>query len=112
MSEKCKAANERKNALTGELLQLLPVGRENAVGRRALAARLQIGDRSVRKLIEDLRDQGILVCNDQDGRGYYIAASTDEVERQYRIDRARALAVMRRMKTARMLLQAAGRAVE
>lgn len=103
---------ERDVANMGDLISLLPHGKANAIGRDDLARRLQIPDRSVRRIMETLRDRGVMICNDQDGKGYYIACSTDEVERQYRRDLARAKNIMKRLWASRMLLQAAGRATE
>lgn len=102
-------STERMTGLMGEVISSLPIGKEKAISREELAWRLQIPDRSTRRIIEELRDQGIMICNDQDGKGYYIAQTTAEVERQYRRDLARAKNIMKRLRASRMLLQAAGR---
>ena len=93
------------------VLAKLPHGKENAVKREDLAQLLQMNDRTVRELLEELRDAGVMVCNDQDGKGYYLSNNLDDVERQYRRDRARALSVLKRLKTSRAMLKAAGRQV-
>lgn len=47
--------------------RFIPEGKENAVSREVLATRLGLPDRTVRKLIEEARDRGELICNDGDG---------------------------------------------
>ena len=92
-------------------LLALEHGHNNAVGREVLARRYGLSDRIVREKIEAARDEGVLICNDQDGKGYYLAETVDEIERQYRRDKARALNVLKRLKASRRALKAAGRAV-
>lgn len=91
--------------------RFIPEGKENAVSREVLSTRLGLPDRTVRKLIEDARDRGELICNDGDGEGYYRSYDIGQIERQYRVDRARALAVMKRLKTMRRMLNDAGKEV-
>ena len=64
------------------LKSVLGRGKENAVKRSELAATFG-GDRIMRKAIEQARIDGICVCNDQDGKGYYIARDIEEVRRQH-----------------------------
>lgn len=94
-----------------EIVSRIPLGSKNAKDRFALAEEFGVSDRVMRQMIEDARRDGILICNDNDGRGYYIAESIDEIERQYNRDKARALSVLARQKTMRRLLKAAGRSV-
>lgn len=86
-------------------------GHRNAVTRDRLVRMSGINDRAVRELLELARDNGALICNDQDGMGYYLAETDDEIDRQYRRDRARALAVLKRLKPYRQALKEAGRPV-
>ena len=90
----------------------IPEGKENAITRPELARVLGMTDRAVRKEIELARDRGALICNDGDGAGYYTARDICQIERQYRTDRARALAVLKRLKTMRRMLRQAGRNVK
>ena len=90
----------------------IPEGKENAITRPELARVLGMTDRAVRKEIELARDRGALICNDGDGAGYYMARDIGQIERQYRTDRARALAVLKRLKTMRRMLRQAGRNVK
>ena len=66
---------------------------------------------ALRKLIEEARDRGELICNDGDGEGYYRSYDIGQIERQYRVDRARAMAVLKRLKTMRRMLNDAGKEV-
>jgi hypothetical protein len=91
--------------------RFIPEGKENAIPRSVLAVRLGMTDRQVRKLIEEARDRGELICNDGDGEGYYLASDLGQIERQYRKDRARALSVLKRLKTMRRMLRDAGKEV-
>ena len=92
--------------------RFIPEGKENAVSREVLATRLGLPDRTVRKLIEEARDRGELICNDGNGEGYYRSYDICQIERQYRVDRARAMAVLKRLKTMRRMLNDAGKEVE
>lgn len=89
----------------------IPHGKENAITRPELARILGLTDRAVRKEIELARERGELICNDGDGQGYYMASDLTQIARQYRMDRARALAVLRRLKTMRRMLRDAGKDV-
>lgn len=91
------------------IVAMLPTGHDNAMTRQKLVASSGINDRKVRELLEQARDAGFLICNDQDGRGYYIAKDDDEVERQYRRDYARAISVLKRLKPFRRHLKNCGR---
>ena len=91
--------------------RFIPEGKENAVSREVLSTRLGLPDRTVRKLIEEARDRGELICNDGDGEGYYRSYDIGQIERQDRVDRARAMSVMKRLKTMRRMLNDAGKEV-
>lgn len=94
-----------------DISRFIPEGKENAVSREVLATRLGLPDRTVRKLIEEARDRGELICNDGDGEGYYRSYDIGQIERQYRVDLARAMAVLKRLKTMRRMLNDAGKEV-
>ena len=87
----------------------IPTGKENAITRSDLARLLGMTDRAVRKEIELARERGELICNE--GTGYFLAEDIGQIERQYRVDRARALAVLKRLKTMRRMLRDAGKEV-
>lgn len=100
-----------KQAMAKDLADKIPTGHRNAISRDELSRRTSLCDRHVRELLETARDLGVLICNDQDGKGYYIAETPEEIERQYKRDRARALSVFKRLKASRAALKLAGRPV-
>jgi DNA-binding transcriptional regulator LsrR (DeoR family) len=86
--------------------ECIGIGRENAVTRTELSARTGFPDRTVRRMIAEARDEGVLILNT--GDGYYISNDLREIERQYRMDRSRALSILKRLKTMRHILKDAG----
>lgn len=90
----------------------MPYGRENAVSRSYLCQRTGMSDRAVRKEIEAARREGVIICNDQSGAGYFRTDDLDEIERQYRSQRRRALSILAQQKYMRRILKDAGRDVE
>lgn len=91
--------------------QYIPYGRENAVTREMLRSLTGKSDRMIREEIEQARRRGCIICNDQSGAGYYQTDDLDEIERQYRQQRRRALSVLSQQKHLRRRLKAAGRQV-
>ena len=90
------------------VLDAIPFGKDRAVTREYLTAKTGLPDRQVRKAIEEIRRSHIIL-NDQDGKGYYRSWDMDDIERFYRQERARALAVLYRMRPMRILLRGGGR---
>ena len=64
-----------------------------------------------RRIIARLRDEGYIIINDQNGKGYYLSDDLDEIEKQYKQDTARAMAILKRRKYMRKMLKEAGRPV-
>ena len=91
------------------VINLLGFGRKNALSRATLAALTNMTDRKVRRAIESARRDGLIIISAEDGSGYYFSNDLDEIERQYRIDHARAMALLYRLKTMRKILRKAGR---
>ena len=89
------------------VVSALEKGRQNAVPRKELSAVVGLSDRRVRACIEAARRAGTFIISSDSG--YYIATEAEEVERQYRIDRARALSILQRLTPMRRYLRAAGR---
>ena len=98
-----------KNPLMYVAVNRLGRGHENAKPPKELAAQLLINERTLRALLEDARADGYLVCNDMDGKGYYLADTIEDVERQYERDYGRAMALLVRLKPMRRMLREAGR---
>lgn len=89
----------------------MPYGRENAVSRRTLCALTHCGDRAIRKRIERARRMGYHILNDQEHGGYFTSTDPDELARYYRQERARAIAILKTLKTIRQSLKAGGYAI-
>lgn len=97
--------------ITECLLVHIPKGRSNAISRQRLAQEFGMGDRALRKAIEQARAEGAIIINESNGRGYYQSEDLDEIYTQYRQDTSRALAILKRRKAMRRLLKDAGRHV-
>lgn len=100
--------NQYSDFRINDLMATLHKGQANAISRKALAAEMDMSDRAVRSLIEKARDEGCLILNKQDGKGYYIAENLDDIVFQYRQDTNRALSILKRRKTMRKILKEAG----
>ena len=83
-------------------------GKLNATTREELRVKLSLKDRECREMIEKARREGEFICNDQDGKGYYMAETDEEILRQYRRDYARAMSLLKRLTPLRRKLRAAG----
>lgn len=94
-----------------QLLTHIRQGKRNAVAGRQLALLMDISDRKIRDLVEEARRKGSLIINDQDGAGYYLAETADEVERQYKQMTSRAMAIMKSRVPFRKFLKGIGRQV-
>lgn len=57
------------------------VGHLFAVKEEQIMQDLHLTDRALRKMIERERMAGCLICNEQDGKGYYIVSSPAEANR-------------------------------
>lgn len=95
------------------IIDIIPLGAENAISRAELAEKSGMSDRRMRLEIQRERDNGELILNSQDGKGYFRATADDldHIQRQYKQDTARAMAILKRRKAMREILKAAGRAV-
>ena len=86
------------------ITDLLMPGKANAIPRSELVTVSGLPDRQVREQLEQARMAGMLICNDQDGRGYYLAETREEAAAQFKRDYARALSLLARMKPFREAL--------
>jgi len=89
--------NKSLTPMHEQLYNMLGVGKENAQTRNMLAVRMGCTDRTVRKMIEDLSSNGLVVCNVQDGVGYYKPNSVEDYEAIIKIETARANAIRRKV---------------
>lgn len=83
------------------------IGYGYTITREELCDITGLSDRQVRKIIEDLRRQYVIL-NDQNGYGYYRTHNILKVLRYYRQELARALSILRRLLPMRRLLKGAG----
>ena len=90
------------------LLRYLAIGSDKAITRDKLCRLSGMSDRAVRKEIEALREEGIIIINRQDGKGYYISEDPVEMAQQYRQNHARAMAILRQQKHLRKRMKEAG----
>ena len=97
--------------MTVALASVIPFGRRNAISREALAKKLGMSDRQMRKAVEEARGEGLIILCECNGRGYYQSNDLDEINYQYNQDTSRAMAILKRRKPMRELLKAAGRIV-
>ena len=82
------------------------------ITRQELAKKFGVSDRVIRKAIEEARNDGCFIINEQDGSGYYRTQNLDILERQYKQDTARAMAILKRRKAIRQHLRMCGRDVK
>ena len=88
----------------------IPKGAGNAIPRKALAERLDVSDRTMRRWLEMARKDGLSVINLQDGGGYYLAED-DDIEtraKRYFQEYARALTILSGLKSERRFLKSRG----
>lgn len=83
-------------------------GKENARTRETLSLLSGLPDRAVRRAIEEARNEGYFIVNDEDGNGYYITKDINTLTLQYRKDTARAMAILKRRKHIRKYLKERG----
>lgn len=91
-----------------DLMATLCVGKDKAISRKQLSQSMDMSDRAMRELIEKARGEGCMILNAQDGRGYYLPSSTEDILKQYKQDTHRALSILKRRKHMRNYLKEAG----
>lgn len=81
----------------------IPTGQNNAVSADSLCKALNIDRRTVRKLISAAQENGAVILNMQDGRGYFVSADDEAklVDDYIRQESARARSIFRKLRTAR-----------
>ena len=62
----------------------IPFGRDNAVPRSYLRSLTGLSDRKMRKEILAAKVSGAVICNRQDGKGYYQSDDITDIRDQYR----------------------------
>lgn len=90
MSKKIKDETKSQlDELAQRLVKALHCGHNLAKTRLSLCSELHVRDRVLREMVEIARRGGAMICNDGDGRGYYLAETDEEIQAQYRREKAR-----------------------
>lgn len=88
-----------------DILSVIPTGRENAISMREIAAVLGLDStRLVRKLINEARTDGALICSGDNG--YWFPANLEEVRDSYLRSRSMALSILASLKVQRLAVKA------
>ena len=89
------------------VLNHIGFGKQNACPRVRLAELTGMNDRQMRRCIEILR-RDFIILNDQDGKGYYRPADAKEVRRYYYQELNRVRAIDKRLRLPRKYLISKG----
>ena len=90
--------SEETNILAGILHACQRVKRDALRERLSAILGEEISDRKMRKMIENARQEGFVIANEQNGRGYYVPESLQELQILYRQNENRALAILKQQK--------------
>lgn len=77
-----------------DVLSLIPFVHANAISRKRLAQAMGVSDRLARKEIERLRLNGQPIANLQDGSGYFIPVTKEEIQAQKNLNMSRAIHIL------------------
>lgn len=93
-----------------DITEYIPYGAENAITRDDLLKVAQyfvegITDRGMRALLERSKQNGNIIINFQNGKGYFRPESKEEIERYIRQEEARAKKIQFNLKSARKALR-------
>lgn len=92
-----------KNKRQRVVLSAIGTGREQGAQLRDLHRATGFGERSVRKVIEDIRRAGVVVCNSLDG--YFFPETLDELRLYVRQEERRGRSTFYTLGSARRQLQ-------
>lgn len=91
--------NSKRNKLFNshyDLYRILDFGRKNAKQLGYLSSVLGIGERNIRQMIEDLTVNGYVVCNLQNGKGYYKPETDEDFQAMLKLNASRAYSLLRK----------------
>jgi hypothetical protein len=93
-----------------DIAEYIPYGAENAIARHELLKIAQyflgdISDREMRRILETSRQNGNIIINFQNGKGYFRPETREEVEQYIRQEEARAKKIQFNLKSARKALR-------
>lgn len=92
-----------KNKQQRVVLSAIGTGREQGAHLRDIHRATGFGERTVRKVIEDIRRAGVVVCNSLDG--YFFPETLDELRLYVRQEERRGRSTFYTLGSARRLLQ-------
>ncbi len=78
------------------LYRVLLKGHAHAISKASLVIITGLSERKVRQYIEDLNANGKVVCNLQDGKGYYLPETEDDYVAMIKLTASRANALYRK----------------
>ena len=91
--------NTKRKSLSAvhlDLYSILCEGRDKATQLEVLSDYLGISERKVRSMIEDLTANGMVVCNLQNGKGYYKPATDEDYEAALKLNASRLHSLLRK----------------
>ena len=91
--------NSKRRKLTDDhraLYLLIPEGRENAYPLNFLCEMMGTSERVIRQMIENLTTNGCVVCNLQNGKGYFRPTTDDDFEAMIKLSASRAKSLLRK----------------
>jgi len=78
------------------LYEMIGTGHSNAKNLTILTLRTGIHEREIRRMIQELNENEKIVCNKQDGKGYYKPNCAEDYEAFYKLTSARGLSLLRK----------------
>lgn len=96
----------RDNDHQRSYLDDIPTGKTYGISRSNLSIIWSVDERTVSAIIADLRNRGEIIASGN--TGYYRPATDDELAEYYRIQRRRALSILKTLKMTRRVLKSAG----
>ena len=93
-----------------DISEYVPYGAENAISRHDLLNVVrsvfgEVSDREMRRMLEYSRQNGNIIINFQNGKGYFRPDSKEEIEKYIRQEEARAKTIHFNLKSAKMALR-------
>ena len=96
------------SASTRTLARVIPTGRASAIERDSLAAVMDMTDRQMRRAVALARREGLVICNLQDGSGYYQPEDVADLRRQLESTHRRAMSLLAQEKHLRRRIREEG----
>ena len=89
-----------------DIVNYIPIGRDNAISRQELCIKTGLSDRKVRNMIKMAR-RNIVILNIQDGSGYFLPGAEDTalVRKYLKQEEHRAKSIFWALKSARKYLK-------